>query len=151
MKNDAEREKEMLNRLAGAWNLVTWFEIKPTGERVYPLGEDAVGQIMYSADGQVAAQLMSRQPERFRSDDWREASDRESARAWKQYFGYFGRFTIDLTANAVIHHVEGAWFPNLLNTHQERRFQFKGSRLVLNADTEWGRVQIVWERRASGI
>jgi len=46
----------------------------------------------------------------------------------------------------VIHHVEGSWFPNLLNTKQTRHFQFEGSRLVLNADTEWGQVQIVWER-----
>jgi hypothetical protein len=146
MKNDSAREKEVVNQLIGAWSLVAWFETKPNGERVYPLGEDAIGQIMYSADGHVAAQLMSRQPERFLSDDWRQASETESARAWKQYFGYFGRFTIDLEANAVIHHVEGSWFPNLLNTKQQRRFQFEGSRLLLNADTEWGQVQIVWER-----
>jgi hypothetical protein len=146
MKNDAEREKEVVNRLIGAWHLVTWFEIKANGDRVYPLGEDAIGQIIYSADGHVAAQLMARQRKRFRSDDWREASEIESAQAWKQYFGYFGRFSINLGANAVIHHVEGSWFPNLLNTNQERFFQFEGSRLILNADTEWGRVQIVWER-----
>lgn len=148
--NESERKKEVVNRLVGAWNLVGWFEIKANGERVYPLGEGAIGQIMYSADGHVAAQLMSRQPERFRSDDWRQASETESARAWKQYFGYFGRFTIDVEANAVIHHVEGSWFPNLLNTKQERRFHFEGPRLVLNADTEWGKVQIVWERKAWG-
>ena len=146
MKNDSAREKEVVDQLIGAWSLVAWFEIRPNGERVYPLGEDALGQIMYSADGHVAAQLMCRQPDRFRSDDWRQASEPESARAWKQYFGYFGRFTIDLEANAVIHHVEGSWFPNLLKTEQHRRFQFEGSHLVLNADTEWGQVRIVWQR-----
>ncbi|HYZ73129.1 MAG TPA: hypothetical protein VE641_08615, partial [Chthoniobacterales bacterium] len=31
-------------------------------------------------------------------------------------------------------------------TKQTRHFQFEGSRLILNADTEWGQVQIVWER-----
>ena len=46
-------------------------------------------------------------------------------------------------------HVEGAWFPNLINTKQTRHFQFEGSRLVLNADTDWGQVQIVWERLAA--
>ena len=87
MRNDPLREKEIVDRLLGAWRLVAWFEIKPSGERVYPLGEDAIGQIMYTADGHVAAQLMCRQPGRFRSDDWRQASEIESARAWKQYFG----------------------------------------------------------------
>jgi hypothetical protein len=144
MKNAAETE--IIDRLVGAWRLVTWFEIKPNGERAYPLGEDAIGQIIYSADGHMAAQLMSARPERFRSDDWREASETESARAWKQYFGYFGRFTINLDEHAVIHHIDGSWFPNLLNTKQKRHFKFEDSRLILNADTEWGRVQIVWER-----
>ncbi|MBV8097902.1 MAG: lipocalin-like domain-containing protein [Verrucomicrobia bacterium] len=71
MKNDPVQEKEIVNRLLGAWSLVAWFEVKPNGERVYPLGEDAIGQIMYSADGHIAAQLMRGQPDRFRSDDWR--------------------------------------------------------------------------------
>ena len=149
MKNDAERKQEVVNRLIGAWTLVAWFETKPNGERVYPLGEDAIGQIMYSVDGHVAAQLACRQPERLGSDDWRQASETESARAWKQYFGYFGRFSVDLEANAVIHHVKGSWFPNLINTKQTRHFRFEGSRLILNADTEWGQVQIVWERVAA--
>jgi Lipocalin-like domain len=47
-------------------------------------------------------------------------------------------FAIDLEANAVIHHVEGSWFPNLTNTTQTRHFRFEGPRLVLNADTEMG-------------
>jgi hypothetical protein len=144
MKSDTEQE--VIGHLLGAWNLRTWFEVKSNGDRVFPLGQDAIGQIVYSADGHVAAQLMARQPERFQSDDWREASATESARAWKQYFGYFGRFTVDLSASTVIHHVEGSWFPNLIGTNQRRRFQFEGSLLILHADTEWGRVEIVWER-----
>jgi hypothetical protein len=43
MKNDAERKQEVISRLIGAWKLVAWFETKPNGERVYPLGEDARG------------------------------------------------------------------------------------------------------------
>ena len=148
MKNSAEIE--IISRLVGAWRLVSWFEIKTTGERAYPLGEDAVGQIIYTKDGRMTAQLMAVQPERFRSDDWREASETESARAWKQYFGYFGRFTVDLDENAVIHHIDGSWFPNLVNSKQKRQFEFEDSRLVLKADTEWGRVQIIWERFDTG-
>jgi len=46
----------------------------------------------------------------------------------------------------VIHHVEGAWLPNLLGTDQIRIFQFVGNQLVLDADTESGKVRIEWER-----
>jgi hypothetical protein len=80
------------------------------------------------------------------AEDWRAASQPESARAWKDYFGYFGTFSIDTGRQAVIHHVEGSWFPNLVDTDQARSFRFEGDRLVLDADTAWGKVRIVWER-----
>ena len=51
---------------------------------------------------------------RFLSEDWRIASEAEGSRAWKEYFGYFGTYSIDLHQEVVIHHVEGAWFPNLM-------------------------------------
>jgi hypothetical protein len=71
-----------------------------------------------------------------RSEDWKDASKTESARSWKEYFGYFGTYSIDLRQRAVIHHVEGAWFPNLLHTDQVRHFRFEGSKLVLHTDTK---------------
>jgi hypothetical protein len=46
---------------------------------------------------------------------------------------------------------DGSWFPNLLNTKQKPHFEFEDSRLVLKADTEWGRVQIIWERFDAGL
>jgi hypothetical protein len=146
IKNVSESSKEVIERLIGAWTLVSWFESKPNGEVTYPLGEDAIGQIMYTADGYVAAQLARRTREQFHSEDWREASDMESARAWKEYFGYFGTFSVDLHRGAVVHHVNGAWFPNLLGSDQVRYFQLQGTQLILDADTEWGHVRIVWER-----
>ena len=82
----------------------------------------------------------------FASEDWRDAYDTEGARAFKEYFGYFGTYSIDQKKRAVIHHIEGAWFPNLLGTNQVRVFQFVGDQLVLDADTEWGKVRIEWKR-----
>jgi hypothetical protein len=65
-------------------------EIKSNGKQVYPLGKNAIGQIIYSMDGHVAAQLARRGRKRFDSEDWKDASEAEGARAWKEYFGYFG-------------------------------------------------------------
>lgn len=136
-------------RLIGAWRLVSWSERAPTGEIFYPLGEDATGQIVYSADGHVAAQLMRRGVPRFAHDDWRKATPDECAAAWIGYFGYFGTFSIDEHKQAVIHYVEGSWFPNLNGTEQVRFFRFEKGRLLLDADTEWGKVQIIWEKLVS--
>jgi Lipocalin-like domain len=57
-----------------------------------------------------------------------------------------GTYSIDVGKRAVIHHIAGAWFPNLLHTKQLRHFRFAGSQLILDADTEWGKVRIVWKR-----
>jgi hypothetical protein len=146
--------EDIVRTLIGAWRLVSWSETKKDGSTDYPLGQHAIGQLIYSADGHVAAQLARKETEPLRKDDWRAASPSESAEAWKNYFGYFGTFSIDTARHAVIHHVEGAWFPNLEHTDQVRVFKFEGDKLVLDADTAWGKVRIVWERapdRSAGI
>jgi hypothetical protein len=125
---------------------VTWYETASTGEVRYPFGRNAIGQIIYTSDLRVSAQLVSKDQPHFQSEDWREATQSESAQAWKKYFGYFGSFSIDLDRQAVIHHIEGSWFPNLQGTDQVRCFRLEGPQLVLDADTDWGRVHIVWKR-----
>jgi hypothetical protein len=51
-----------------------------------------------------------------------------------------------LRRNAVVHHVVGAWFPNVERSDQARIFKFEDDRLVLDADTKWGKVRIAWRR-----
>jgi hypothetical protein len=139
----------VVDKLIGAWDLVSWFETRSDGGIDYPLGADAVGKIIYTADGHVSAQLVRRDVKHFHDEDWRKASEAESAAAWKNYFGYFGTYSVDVQMQAVIHHIEGAWFPNLLGTDQVRHYRFEGTQLVLDADTAWGHVRIVWQRSAS--
>jgi hypothetical protein len=144
-----ERPSEIKERLIGAWTLVEWSERQPGGSRAFPLGEDAIGQIVYTADGHVAAQLARRDRRdrrSFPSKDWREAGKEDAARAFKEYFGYFGTFSIDTDRQVVTHHVEGSWFPNLEADDQERHYRFENSLLVLDADTDWGKVRIVWRK-----
>jgi hypothetical protein len=123
----------LAKQLVGAWRLVEWSEVEPDGTATYPLGRQASGQIVYTIDGHVAAQLVAVGRERFRSDDWSKAATDEGARAFKEYFGYLGRYTIDASRKAVVHHVEGAWFPNVEGIDQVRFFRFEHNRLVLIA------------------
>jgi hypothetical protein len=141
-----EHGREIAQRLVGAWDLVDWSEIRQDGSRVFPLGERAIGQLVYTTDGHVAAQLVAVPRTRFQSDDWRVASEVEAARAFKEYFGYFGRFTVDPNSGIVIHHIKGGWFPNLEGNLQVRLFHFERELLVLEAEAAWGRVRIVWTR-----
>jgi hypothetical protein len=144
-KDEAAAVKQ---RLLGSWRLVTWEEHDRSGRVNHPLGPNALGQITYTPDGRMSAQLMRPGSKRFANDDWRKATPDEKSSAWSNYFGYFGTYRIDLAQKAVIHRIEGSWFPNLLGTDQIRHFRFESNRLILDADTDWGNVHIVWEKIA---
>jgi hypothetical protein len=142
--------EEIRRKLLGAWSLVSWQSFSDDGSVHYPLGENAVGQLLYDGTGRVSAQLVRAEQERFDSDDWRKAKPDEMNAAWPCYFGYFGTFTIDTGNQAVTHHIEAGWFPNLAGTDQVRRYRFDGDELVLDADTAWDKVRIIWQRVPSG-
>lgn len=132
--------------LLGAWRLESWQSIKQDGTIDYPLGPDAAGQLMYDDSDRVSAQLVRVGQPRFASDDWRQASAEEMCAAWPSYFGYFGTFSIDAETKTVTHHIEAGWFPNLAGSQQLRHYRFDKHRLVLDADTAWGQVKIIWKK-----
>ena len=92
LKKKAYQTHELL---LGAWRLESWEARDATGRVTYPLGEDARGQLSYDGSGRMSAQLMRQHQARFASQDWQQASEKEKAAAWGNYFGYFGTYTID--------------------------------------------------------
>ncbi len=137
----------MRERLLGAWRLASWDWSDEAGNKVdSPLGEEAIGQLIYDRSGAVSAQLMRPNQPRFVDDDWRRAHLAERAAAWLGYFCYFGTYTVDEAAGTVTHRVAGSWFPNLVGTDQLRYVTLAENRLSLTAETPWGRVTLVWER-----
>ena len=136
----------VIDRLTGTWEFDAWYETDSDGSLAYRADKETAGKLIYTADGHVSAQLAQKDVARLSEDDDRRASEAESATAWKAYFGYFGTWSVDVARQVVIHHIEGAWFPNLIGTDQLRRYRFEGERLLLDADTAWGRVGVVWKR-----
>lgn len=47
-----------VDELIGSWMLVTWTSVKNGKPDGYPMGEEAKGQIIYSADGRMSGFLM---------------------------------------------------------------------------------------------
>lgn len=136
--------------LAGSWRLEAWTTIGADGEVTYPMGEDALGQLMYDdRTGAVSVQLVQANQPRFTSEDWQQASAEEMAEAWPRYFGYFGTFTVDEATQTVTHHISSGWFPNLVGTEQVRHFHLDADRLALVAETAWGSVRIIWRRMSA--
>jgi hypothetical protein len=146
-----ERTMSPLEDLAllfiGSWSLVSWIRTNSDGQDEYPYGEDAVGCIMYTADGRMAAHLMRRRRALLRSENSRDTTPDERAAAFLDYFSYCGPYTVQPVAQTVTHHVEASSSPNWVGTDQVREFRFSGDLLTLRANRKDGsKSRLVWKR-----
>ena len=139
-------ESDVRQRLIGSWDLVSYDLRTPSGKTTQPLGADPAGRISYDGAGRMSAHLMRRGVQKFRAAKREESTADEMVAAWRGYVGYFGRYTVDEKAAVVIHHVEGAWYPNYVGSKQIRRYRFEGDRLTLEADSASGHVTVGWKR-----
>ncbi len=111
--------------LLGAWRLVGWSLVYADGRPPeYPLGEDAAGFLMYTADGHVSATLMrkARPPQA-------PASATEAATAYAESFAYAGRFAV--RDDTVFHSIEVATNPALIGITSTRHIDLAGDTLTL--------------------
>jgi hypothetical protein len=121
--------------LVGAWELVSYTEQNhPDGPVTYPHGPDALGLIMYTPDGYMSAQIMTR---------GRPAYDRpvpdggtvgQSAAAAKGYLAYSGTYTVDESTGDIRHEVLVSLLPNWLGHTQLRHSQLNDDQLTLSAE-----------------
>lgn len=105
-----------------------------------------MGLILYQKNGHMSAQLMRPEPIPFASSDDLQATKDETHRAWRNYVGYWGTFSVDAKNRVVTHHIEGGWFPNWIGTNQERSFRFREDKLILEADYSAGHAKLVWQK-----
>ncbi len=139
-------ELEDSARLVGAWTLVSYELLLPSGVVEKPMGDRPLGRIMYLATGQMAVQVTASGLDPLANDDSREATTEEAARAWHNYVGYWGTFTVDAEAGVVIHAIEGAWFPNWIGRKQVRQYRFSADTLTLEADSPYWHAKLIWRR-----
>jgi hypothetical protein len=116
--------------LLGTWRLESWSLVYDDGRpSEYPLGSDARGIILYTADGHVSATIM------------RTSGSAES-------FAYAGRY--EVRDGAVFHSIEVATNPALVGVTSTRYIALDGDRLTLSGpdfSAGSGRTQkIAWRR-----
>lgn len=118
--------------LIGTWRLVSYEARTSSGEARYPLGHDAVGQLLYDAAANMSAHVMRVDRPTFASNDPGSGTDAEVRTAFEEHVSYFGTYTVDPIARTVTHHVRGASYPNWIGHDQIRHYRIDGSRLVLS-------------------
>lgn len=119
------------NHLTGVWKLISG-EFRYSGDTVtYPWGKDPGGQIVYTADGYMAAQIMNPDRPEFVSRDHMKGTDIEIRAAFEGYQAYYGTYAIDEKEKIVNHRVEGSVFPNLIGHTLKRYYELSGDMLTL--------------------
>lgn len=129
------------DRLCGTWVLVSW--TASASDRAvlpYPMGKDALGQIIYSPDRYVLAQL-ARNP----------TSSADADPAVPASIAYGGRVEVSGTASEIRHHVEIASIPAWIGTTLVRAYRFEGERLTLSFVGAGGNSNTLeWKRASQG-
>ncbi len=130
--------------LIGSWRLESWALVYEDGSPSdYPLGRDADGFILYTADGHVSATLARRGRQPLASLD----AD-EKAKAYDDCFAYAG--TYEVRGGAVFHNIVVATNPALAGITSTRNILLEDARLTLSGpdfspgSPRWQR--IIWRR-----
>ncbi len=120
-----------LSRLTGVWSLVKSEFRTSSGDTLYPLGEDAVGQAIFTGDGFMSGQLMRANRQGFAADSQLLGTPAEIQEAFQGYIAYFGRCELDVEQRTITTRVEGSLFPNWVGGEQIRYYALEGKQLVL--------------------
>jgi len=142
--------KEIIPKLVGTWQLISFHSKDSSGQTTYSFGKDAQGRLIYEPNGRMAVQLMNPNRPRFTSGDPTVTSEAEVRAAFDGYTAYYGTYSVNPDEQTIVHHIEVALLPNWVGTDQQRHFEFDGKYLTLKGPLRLGGVQgtvnLVWER-----
>jgi hypothetical protein len=137
--------------VVGRWRLVSYVARAEDGSVAYPLGQNPVGSLIYTAGRWMSAQLAATDRSRLAADDLQGGSEWDRAAAYDSYFAYCGTYAI--SGNNIVHNVEMCLLPNWVGTDQVRYFEVHGDELLLRTppveisgttvvnDLRWARVE----------
>ena len=141
--------------ILGAWTLASYVVVDGAARPIArPLGDDAVGYLLYASDGFMSAQLMRRGRPAFDVASTSGGSVEQTVAAAHGYLAYSGPFELDEATGTLYHHVDVALLPNWLGGQQVRDGELHDGLLVLSSDVseEFGtpaKAVLTW-RRARG-
>ena len=148
MKND---HGLTIKQLAGVWRLVSSEFRTSGGEVIYPLGEDAQGQAIFTETGFMSGQLMRQGRPQFASGNQASGTAQEMEAALQGYVAYYGTCEVDVEKQTLTTHVDGSMYPNWVGGFQTRFYQLDDKHLTLTTPPiTIGEEEItgvlVWER-----
>ncbi len=132
-------------KIIGTWKLVYSVEIDNAGNKHYPFGTDALGYIMYDANGKMAVQIFRKDRKPFISQKFTSSSKDELVNIPQDYLAYCGNYEIDTENELVKHHIEGHLFPNEMSKTVARKYHFFDDKMSLKPWDGTNR-EILWSK-----
>ena len=108
--------------LLGVWQLQE-FVLQGEASESHPFGKRPKGRLHVSEHGELLVSIFAEGRARFVSDDLQAGLPDEAAAVLRSSLSYFGRWRLNPDAMLRIE-VDGALFPNLESTTQERLVAF---------------------------
>jgi hypothetical protein len=144
--------RPLSERLVGSWRLISYEVRDGEGELAgYPLGDDATGYLIYTADGFMSVQVMRRDRPLYQAGGLGDGTEAESADAARGYVAYAGSYRVERDS-VVVHEPEVSLFPNWVHAAMPRKAVLVGQRLELSPPEPmpFGRQELIavllWER-----
>lgn len=119
----------MASDIVGSWHLTSWRQVNERGEISFPLGADAVGLLIYSADGNMAVQMTANNRQMLKTKDPLSGEAQDLAKAYSTCLAYFGAYQVD--RDYIIHKIAQSLYPNWSNSEQKRPYNCDGKTLIL--------------------
>lgn len=139
---------ENKNSIVGTWQLTSWQAFSDSSFN-YPYGQDALGTLIYTKDGEVALTLAYNNRDTLVSDDRSKIDALSAKKAYNSYFAYTGNYSVDLKKKKVSHQIEISLLANWQGTQQIRNYQLFEDSLVLSADAVVGKYHVLqWKRKS---
>ncbi|MEO9611842.1 MAG: lipocalin-like domain-containing protein [Nitratireductor sp.] len=123
----------------GTWHLHRWHSLKNGVPDGYPMGEDALGQLLYGQDGEMSAFLMRA--------DFAVSRDGPTT---DSFLSYAGSWTV--VDDEITHHVRFASAAHWIGRPLVRRMRMEGDALALSTAPETSRSgsvyvhELLWRR-----
>jgi hypothetical protein len=129
---EAQPAEKLREQVVGTWQLVS--------HQYWP---DAVGRLMYAADGQMCVTLMRPDRPKFSTaSPFGGSTAEERAAAFAGYFNYCGSYHVNDAKGIVTDRIALSLFPNWVGTEQLTFISVSGHQLTRRG----GAHATVWER-----
>lgn len=138
----------MTDQLKGtSWRLVEYQSESKDGDVLYPLGEDALGTIIFTEAGHTSVQIMAKDRSQPPSEDKLKKYNTKVEKEMRRlgYHAYTGPFTIDEEENILTTHVQMSLIPDYVGSKQARKATLKGNILKLS-NIQHPERRLVWKR-----